>query len=138
MNFKDFVNEGKIRRATSDRLMTDSIIKNTFEDLKFLEQTKLTELSKRKLVTNYYDSLRSLLGAISLLKGYKIYSHEAFTPFIEEELKEKLLSIKFDRFRKIRNGLNYYGKSIQLKEAEEIIEDIKKTINEIKQKFIKK
>src|SRR3989338_2126198 len=129
MNFKDFINDGKVRKATPDRFMAESIIKNTFEDLKFLEQTKLTELSKRKLVTNYYDSL---------LKGYKIYSHEAFTPFLEEELKDKILSIKFDRFRKIRNGLNYYGKSIQLNEAKEIIEELKRVINEIKQKFIKK
>ena len=138
MKFEDFIKEGKVRKATPDRFMAESIIKNTFEDLKFLEQTKLTELSKRKLVTNYYDSLRSLLEAISILKGYKIYSHEAFTPFLEEELKDKILSIKFDRFRKIRNGLNYYGKSIQLNEAKEIIEELKRVINEIKQKFIKK
>ena len=138
MNFKDFINDGKVRKATPDRFMAESIIKNTFEDLKFLEQTKLTELSKRKLVTNYYDSLRSLLEAVSLLKGYKIYSHEAFTYFLKDELHQNILSLKFDRFRKIRNGLNYYGKSIQLNEAKEIIEELKRVINEIKQKFIKK
>ena len=138
MNFKDFMNDGKVRKATPDRFMAESIIKNTFEDLKFLEQTKLTEFSKRKVVSNYYDSLRSLLEAISLLKGYKIYSHEAFTYFLKEELNQNLLSLKFDRFRKIRNGLNYYGKSIQLNEAKEIIEELKRAINEIKHKFIKK
>ena len=138
MNFKDFINDGKVRKATPDRFMAESIIKNTFEDLKFLEQTKLTELSKRKLVTNYYDSLRSLLEAISILKGYKIYSHEAFTYFLKDELHQNILSLKFDRFRKIRNGLNYYGKSIQLNEAKEIIEELNRVINEIKQKFIKK
>ena len=138
MNFKDFMNDGKVRKATPDRFMAESIIKNTFEDLKFLEQTKLTELSKRKLVTNYYDSLRSLLEAISILKGYKIYSHEAFTYFLKDELHQNILSLKFDRFRKIRNGLNYYGKSIQLNEAKEIIEELNRVINEIKQKFIKK
>jgi|SRR3989344_402167 len=138
MNFKDFINDGKVRKATPDRFMAESIIKNTFEDLKFLEQTKLTEFSKRKVVSNYYDSLRSLLEAISLLKGYKIYSHEAFTYFLKEELNQNLLSLKFDRFRKIRNGLNYYGKSIQLNEAKEIIEELKRAINEIKHKFIKK
>ena len=138
MKFEDFIKEGKVRKATPDRFMAESIIKNTFEDLKFLEQTKLTELSKRKLVTNYYDSLRSLLEAISLLKGYKIYSHEAFTYFLKDELHQNILSLKFDRFRKIRNGLNYYGKSIQLNEAKEIIEELKRAINEIKHKFIKK
>lgn len=138
MKFKEFINEGKVRRANPDKLMAESIIKNTLEDLKFLEQTKLTELSKRKLVTNYYDSLRSLLEAISLLKGYKIYFHEAFTSFLEEELKEEILSINFDRFRRIRNGLNYYGKSIELSEAKEIIDKMKAMIKEIKQKFLKK
>ncbi len=138
MKFKDFIDEGKVRRTTPDKLMAESIIKNTLEDLKFLEQTKLTELSKRKLVANYYDSLRGLLEAISLLRGYKIYTHESFTYFLKEELKEEILSIKFDRFRKIRNGLNYYGKSIELKEAEDIIGELKEAINEIKQKFLKK
>ncbi len=137
MKFEDFIREGKARKSTPDRLMAESILKNTFEDLKFLEQTKLTELSKRKLVLNYYDSLRSLLEAISLLKGYKIYSHEAFTYFLKENLNQEILSIKFDRFRKIRNGLNYYGKSIELDEAKEVIEGLKALISEIKQKFIK-
>lgn len=136
MKFADFIKEGKVRRATPDKLMAESIIKNTFEDLKFLEQTKLTDLSKRKLVSNYYDSLRSLLEAISLLNGYKIYSHEAFTYFLKEKLNQDILSLRFDRFRKIRNGLNYYGKSIQLSEAEEIIQELKRTINEIKQKLL--
>jgi len=132
MKFEDFIKEGKVRKATPDKLMIKSIIKNTFEDLKFLEQTKLTELSKRKLVTNYYDSLRSLLEAKAILQGYKIYSHEAFSFFLKEKLNQEVLSIKFDRLRKIRNGLNYYGKSLQLKEAEDIIEDLKELIEQIK------
>ncbi len=136
MRFGDFIKEGKARKATPDRLMAESLIKNTFEDLKFLAQTKLTELSKRKLVSNYYESLRSLLEAISLLKGYKIYSHEAFTYFLKEKLNQDVLSLKFDRFRKIRNGLNYYGKSIRLNEAKDIIEELRRAINEIKRKFI--
>ena len=137
MSFKDFIKEGKVRKSSQDKMMAKSIISNTLEDLKFLEQTKLTELSKRKLVSNYYDSLRSLLEAISLIKGYKIYSHEAFTYFLKEELRQEILSLKFDRFRKIRNGLNYYGKSIQLREAEDIIKELKSVIKEVKQKFIK-
>lgn len=138
MNFKDFIKNGTVRKTTPNKLMVGSIIKNTYDDLRFLEGTKLIELSKRKLVSNYYDSLRSLLEAISLLEGYKIYSHEAFTYFLRDIFNEKVLSMKFNRFRKIRNGLNYYGKSIELKEAKEIIEDLKSVIKEVKQKFIDK
>ncbi|HLC87228.1 MAG TPA: hypothetical protein VJH65_03060 [Candidatus Nanoarchaeia archaeon] len=138
MNFEDFIKDGKVRKATPDKLMAESIIKNTFDDLKFLDGIKLNELSKRKIVSNYYDSLRSLLEVISLLKGYKIYSHEAFTYFLKEKLNQEILSFKFDRFRKIRNGLIYYGKSIQLEEAEDIVKEIKIFIEEINKKFIKK
>ncbi len=137
MNFQNFINQGKVRKATPDKFMAESIIKNTSEDLKFLEQMKLTELSKRKIVSNYYDSLISLLEAIAPLKGYKIYSHEAFTYFLKEKLSQDVLSVKFDRFRKIRNGLNYYGKSLQLNEAQEILTEMKRMLKEIKTKFLK-
>ena len=136
MKFRDFIYEGKVRKATPDRLMASSIINNAFEDLKFLNEIRLSESSKRKLVVNYYDCLRSLLEAISLLEGYKIYSHEAFTYFLKEK-GENILSLKFDRFRKIRNGLSYYGKNISLVEAEEIVGELKELINKIKNKFIK-
>ena len=136
MKFEEFIKDGKARRATPDKSMAESIVKNTIDDLKFLENTEITELSKRKLVSNYYDSLRSLLEAISIMKGYKIYSHEAFTPFLKEKLNEEGISLKFDRFRKIRNGLNYYGKSIQLGEAREIVGDLKIMIKEVIKKFI--
>ncbi len=36
MNFEDFIKEGKVRRATPDNAMANSIVKNTLEDLKFL------------------------------------------------------------------------------------------------------
>jgi len=137
MKFEDFIKNGIIRKTTPDLQMANSIIQNVFKDLKFLEEIKITELSKRKLVSNYYDSLRSLLEAISLLKGYKIYSHEAFTYFLKDYLNKNILSLKFDRFRKIRNALNYYGKSLQLNEAKEIILEIKEMIYEIKRLFIK-
>ncbi len=37
MRFEDFIKEGKVRRATPDKLMSKAIIQNTFEDLKFLD-----------------------------------------------------------------------------------------------------
>ena len=137
MKFDDFIKEGKVRKTSPDRLMAESIIKNTIEDLKFLNATPVTELSKRKLVSNYYDSLRSLLEAISLIKGYKIYSHEAFTPFLKEKLGEERLSTKFDRFRKNKKWyLNYYGKSIELTEAKEFTSELKSVIEYIKKRLL--
>mgnify|MGYP001560886570 FL=1 len=87
-------------------------------------------------MTNYYDVLRSILEAISSIKGYKIYSHEAFTSFLKE-LKEETLSRKFDRFRKIRNSINYYGKDISVEETRENIKEIKNMIQILIKKYLR-
>ena len=79
--------------------------------------------------------MRSILEAVSIIKGYKIYSHEAYTYFLQE-IKEDLISVKFDRFRKIRNSINYYGKDISIEETKENISEIKKMINLLIKKYL--
>lgn len=71
------------------------------------------------------------LEAIASINGYKIYSHEAFTYFLIEE-DEKLLADKFDKFRKIRNGIVYYRKNISVEEVKEIIVDIFELIEKLR------
>jgi len=136
MRFKDFINRGQVRTASADKSLIKSLLKTSKEDLEFLNKLKINEKSSRKLMTNYYDVLRSILEAISSIKGYKIYSHEAFTYFLKE-INEELLSIKFDRFRKIRNSINYYGKNISIEEAKEHIQEIKKIIHLLLNKYLK-
>lgn len=135
MDFKDFIKEGIIRRASKDESLAKSLFKNSIDDLKFLDKLQINQDSSRRLMTNYYDILRSILEAISSMKGYKIYSHEAFTSFLKE-LKEEVLSIKFDRFRKIRNSINYYGKNISVGEAKDNIENIKGMIKILIKKYL--
>ncbi|MEK6871402.1 MAG: hypothetical protein AABX16_00695 [Nanoarchaeota archaeon] len=58
-------------------------------------------------------------------------SHESITHFISDVLHEQSLAIHFDRLRKIRNGINYYGESVEpetVMEALQEIPKIKKTI----------
>ena len=135
MIFETFIRQGIVRRASIDKLLAKSLFQNSKKDLEFLDSLKINEKSSRKLMTNYYDVLRSILEAISAIKGYKIYSHEAFTYFLKEN-GEDLLSIKFDRFRKIRNSINYYGKDISKEETKENIKEIKKIIKLLTKKYL--
>ncbi|MBU4070106.1 MAG: hypothetical protein KJ646_03940 [Nanoarchaeota archaeon] len=136
MIFKDFIEKGLVRVSFKDKALTKSLLKNAKEDLTFLDSLKVNKNSSRKLMSNYYDVLRSVLEAFSVIEGYKIYSHEAFTYFLKEK-KEDLLSIKFDRFRKIRNSINYYGKEISREEAKENIKEIKDMIEILIKKYLK-
>jgi len=130
LRFKDFIKEGKVKKGEKDSQLAISLIDTAKQDLNFLNAIKLTEISARRLVINYYDVLRSLIEALAALDGLKVYSHEAFTYYLQEK-KEDILSRKFDRFRKIRNGLSYYGKEINITEAEDILIEMKSIISNL-------
>lgn len=136
MNFKFFIEKGQAKKSFADKNLVNSLVEQTKKDLKFFEDIKINELSSRKLVSNYYDFLRTILEAVSLTDSYKIYGHEVFTYYLIEK-NEHELSRQFERFRKIRNGINYYGSLVSVKGAEEIIKEIKKMINYLIQKYLK-
>lgn len=72
----------------------------------------------------FYDALREYLECIVLEKGYKIYNHECYTAFLKEILKTSKDAEIFDELRKIRNGINYYGRNVSKEESEEIISNL--------------
>lgn len=85
MKLKDFIEKKQVRKASEDIPLAKSLLRTAEIDLEFLKKLKIDDISARKIMTNYYDVLRSILEAIAILKGYKIYSHEAFTYFLKEE-----------------------------------------------------
>jgi len=137
MKLKDFIETGLVRKASKDVSLAKSLINTAENDLKFLKSLKIDNNSARKIMSNYYDILRSILEAVSILNEYKIYSHEAFTYFLKEK-GEYLIAEKFDRFRRIRNSINYYGKTISIEEVKENSVEIVKLIEELKRKYLKK
>lgn len=136
MKFSDFIGSNQVRRAQIDIALAKSLVRTAEIDLKFVISLEVTEVSARKILTNYYDVLRSMLEAMAASEGYKVYSHEAFAFFLKEK-NENILAEKFDRFRKIRNGINYYGRSITVEEAKEHAHEIAQVIDTLRSKFLK-
>ena len=135
MKLSDFIYRGLVKKTSKDLQLAKSLYYSTESDLKFLSTLSLNEGSARTIMTSYYDALRSILEAISTLDGYKMYSHEAFTFYLKEK-NEEVIAEKFDRLRKIRNSIVYYGKSISIDEVEEHRREILKLIKQLKQKYI--
>ncbi|HLE07057.1 MAG TPA: hypothetical protein VI933_00365 [archaeon] len=105
--------------------MIKSLIKSSENKLKSemkLEMSEVTAVSKLSLA---YDSLRELLEALALKKGYKVYNHECYTAFLKEIMKESSKGDEFDFIRRARNSVNYYGKEISAEESKTIIDRIK-------------
>jgi hypothetical protein len=137
MKFEEYIKKKLVRKTTIDKQLIKSLIQTAESDLIFFKESKITENSARKIVSNYYDILREILEAIANKDGYKFYSHEAFTNYLKELKSEISIANKFDRFRIIRNNINYYGLEITVEEAEEYKKDLLEIINTLKKKYLK-
>lgn len=135
MKLKDFIEKKQVKRVDRDVSLAKSLVITAETDLNFLKDLEINDNSARKIMSNHCDVLRSILEAISALDGYKIYSHEAFTYFLKEK-DEIVIAEKFDRFRKIRNRINYYGKNISIEEVKENVAEITELIVILKIKYL--
>jgi hypothetical protein len=96
---------------------------------------KIDEITSSSVISLCYESLRELLEALALKKGFKIYNHECFTAFLKEIICSEDLSIAFDRFRLVRNSINYYGKDINPTDAKNLKKKIQELITKIKKEL---
>lgn len=88
--------------------------------------------SVKTILRELYEGLREYCEAIGYFKGYKFLDHESTGYFLRDILKELLIYGKFDRYRKLRNGINYYGEDIEVETVREAIIEIPKIIKELK------
>lgn len=136
MRFQDFIDDQKARKSSTDKQLAKSLISMSDTHIEAIKALRMSEIAASTIMTTYYEALREIVEAIAAKSGYRVYSHEAFTYFLRE-LGEDTIANKFDRFRKIRNNINYYGKQIDKKSAANNIKEIENIINELKQKFLK-
>ncbi|HLC33306.1 MAG TPA: hypothetical protein VJJ82_05755 [Candidatus Nanoarchaeia archaeon] len=136
--FNDFLKNGKVRKGQPDIALAKSLIAMSTRTLRYAQESNLTEENASPVLVNYYESLRQICEAICAKNGYKVYSHEAFTVYLNEILREERTAENFDRLRKLRNGVNYYGESVSLSETQasakkvvELIAHLQKYLEEL-------
>ena len=121
-----------VKKMQVDKELISSLIKCS-EDKSF--SASLLDLNERtysSVIILYYDSLRELLEALAVKNQYKIYNHECYVYFLKEILIKEEFAETYNRIRKIRNSLVYYGQKLSLEETKIIIKDIKLLIERCK------
>lgn len=136
MMFEDFIKNRKVRKAESDISLAKSLIAMSAYQLAFASSVKITNENASPILVNYYEALRQICEAICAKNGFKVYSHEAFTIYLKEKLGEERIAETFDRLRKLRNGINYYGEQVSSSETAAAATDVKKLINALKMKYL--
>ena len=136
MIFEEYIKTGKVIKGERDLQKARSLIITSDNSFKTAELIEINNITSSTIFTILYESLRELLEAMCLREGYKIYSHEALTAYLIK-LNEERLAEDFDRYRKLRNGINYYGKQVSENTIKETKEKIKEISNILKNKYLK-
>tara|TARA_Y100000296_G_scaffold85473_1_gene121504 strand:+ start:3992 stop:4405 length:414 start_codon:yes stop_codon:yes gene_type:complete len=128
-------NKKLVKNISTDNNLINSLLETSSKKFKTQSMLPLNNTTASSKFILAYDSLRELLEALSISKGYKIYNHECYCAFLKEILKESKLGDDFNSLRKIRNSINYYGKNLSKDETNSLIGLIIKIINLIKKKY---
>jgi uncharacterized protein (UPF0332 family) len=124
--------EGIIKKVPTDRIRAKSLIKSSEQALATAKIIPFQEETLKTIFRELYESLRECCEAVGYIRGYKFSNHESITDFLDEVLEEKELSLKFDRYRKLRNGINYYGNLIEIQTVKDALMEIPLLINKLK------
>ncbi len=137
MNFEFSLSEGKVMIINSNRIRASSLFNSSIQAVETAINIPLNVNSSKTILRELYEGLREYCEAIGYLNGYKFLDHESIGYFLKDILKEHSIFKKFDRYRRLRNGINYYGESIDMESVREAVIEIPQIIKEL-EKFSKK
>lgn len=126
MDWEECIRKRIAKEVKMDEALIASLLKTSENKFISCNKLDLSEQTAESKISLSYDSLREVLEALSIKRGFKIYNHECYTSFLKEILNESEKAEEFDELRKIRNSINYYGKSILIEEAREVLVRISK------------
>ena len=130
MNFENSLIQGKVKKVMPNKIRASSLFKSSFQAVETAKAITLNINTSKTILRELYEGLREYCEAIGFLKGYKFLDHESIGFFLRDILKEQSLFNKFDRYRRLRNAINYYGEDIDIETVKEAITEIPKMIKE--------
>jgi len=132
MKFEEYLKSGKVRRSRVQESLATSLIIAAREDYMHIRDTKITRESASFLFKNIYDCIHKMFESRLVVNGYKSYDHSATIQFVyENNLIDKRTAESMDKFRKLRNDIQYRGVNATADEAK----NIKETYLMINRKF---
>ena len=129
--FQDSLERGYVRKVERDVLRARSLFKSSQEALLTVADIALVERSLKTILRESYEALHQYCEGIGYLRGYKFETHESIVHFLHDILLEESISLAFDRYRKLRNGINYYGRDVSLENVEKALIEIPSLIRKL-------
>ena len=132
--FEFFLKKGDVKKQRPDKNLSKATFKESLERLQ-LAELLWNKVKAKYVLENAYESMREAADAILYLDGYKSYSHEASIVYLLTRGFSDSEIAEIDRFRKIRNGIKYYGGDCAEEDANSALKLAKTITNKVK-KFL--
>lgn len=131
-DFSFFITKGEVKKQSPDRNLATATFKDSEERL-MLAKSLVTMAKAKYVLENAYESMREAADAVLYNEGFKSFSHEASIVYLLKKGFSESDIAEFDRFRKIRNGIKYYGGDCDESDAEATIKLADKIVNIVKE-----
>jgi len=131
MNFENSLNDGKAKKVMPASIRASSLFRSSIQAIETAKAIQLNPNTLKSVLRELYEGLREYCEAIGYLRGYKFLDHESVGYFLRDILKEQSVSMKFDRYRRLRNGINYYGEDINIETVKEAIIEIPELVKKL-------
>ena len=105
-------------------------------DMRQVLDEEIDDKSSSYVFKNAYEVIRTAATAHMAKKGYNPYFHTVVVAYLKDSLSfaEHKVS-KFNKFRKLRNNIQYRAEKATTKEAREIVEMMQETVPKIERKL---
>ena len=123
MDLDDCFKKGLIKKVKIDESLIKSLIEMSDIKENAVRNANINKINISAYISLAYDSLREVLEAISISKGYKVLSHICIAEFLKGQLEDFNYE-EFDRLRYTRNSINYYGIKVEFEQGKAIINKI--------------
>lgn len=133
-NWQDCLISNSAKKSSPDLGRAKSLIETAKERINLIKE--INEKNSNFVFEDYYTSLLELLQAITFKEGFNVLNHLCLGFYLRDILKREDLYRIFDDLRYKRNSLTYYGKRMDFDTAKLAIENCKKTIKIITEKFL--
>jgi len=137
--FDEFIRNNIVQKQSIDKSRAGFLIKeseNSYNNLlEMIKKLQLNDVNANTYVKSCYDILMELIRAKMLLDGYNASgfgAHEAEIAYMRIlDFDEKDMQFA-DQMRFFRNGIIYYGTSLDAEYANKVIEFTKKIYSKLK------
>lgn len=122
-DFKNYLETSAVREDEPDHSKARGMMEMAFSDMERVREEKISEESASYVFKNAYDVIRTSVTALMASDGYHPYSHTAVVAYARDELSvPSSEASKLNKFRNLRNNIQYRASRVTKKEAEEIVE----------------